>query len=161
MVDLSRRRQADARQIGLSRAARTKKLSRRSKLFCQARAVSARRSTAPCSMARSYEPVARFFDEMMALGLDGITVSPGYASRACARPVSTSPNRERTKIALFRDILSRGNGGKKWAFTQSGHLFHSISSRATRPMPARRGRCRKHAMCSAGKSPVICSAKAM
>jgi hopanoid biosynthesis associated radical SAM protein HpnH len=72
-----------------------------------------------CTLFHGAEPerVAKFFDEMMAMGLDGITVSPGYAYER-APDQEHFLNRERTK-KLFRDILARGNGGKKWAFTQS------------------------------------------
>ena len=49
------------------------------------------------------------------MGLDGITVSPGYAYER-APDQQHFLNRERTK-EMFRDILARGNGGKKWDFT--------------------------------------------
>ncbi|MDE2579603.1 MAG: adenosyl-hopene transferase HpnH [Hyphomicrobiales bacterium] len=61
--------------------------------------------------------VAAFFDEAMALGVDGITVSPGYAYER-APDQQHFLNRNKTR-QLFRDILKRGNGGKKWAFNQS------------------------------------------
>ena len=63
------------------------------------------------------ERVARFFDEMKALGVDGVTVSPGYAYER-APDQEHFLNRTRTK-QLFRDILARGKGGKAWSFTQS------------------------------------------
>ena len=63
------------------------------------------------------ERVARFFDEMNALGVDGVTVSPGYAYER-APDQEHFLNRTRTK-QLFRDILKRGRGGKDWSFTQS------------------------------------------
>jgi hopanoid biosynthesis associated radical SAM protein HpnH len=61
--------------------------------------------------------VADFFDDMKTLGLDGITVSPGYAYER-APDQQHFLNRTRTK-ELFRDILGRGNGGRKWPFSQS------------------------------------------
>jgi len=61
--------------------------------------------------------VADFFDTVMALGVDGITVSPGYAYER-APDQQHFLNRERTK-GLFREILRRGRGGKKWSFSQS------------------------------------------
>ncbi len=61
--------------------------------------------------------VADFFDDMKALGLDGITVSPGYAYER-APDQQHFLNRTRTK-QLFRDILGRGRGGRKWPFSQS------------------------------------------
>ena len=63
------------------------------------------------------EQVAAFFDTAMAMGIDGITVSPGYAYER-APDQQHFLNRDRTKN-LFRDIFRRGQGGKKWAFSQS------------------------------------------
>ncbi len=63
------------------------------------------------------EQVAAFFDTVMAMGVDGITVSPGYAYER-APDQQHFLNRDRTKN-LFRDIFRRGQGGKKWAFSQS------------------------------------------
>ena len=84
-----------------------------------------------CTLFHGAEPerVAKFFDEMMAMGLDGITVSPGYA---CERAPDQEHflNRERTK-KLFRDILARGNGGKKWAFTQSDLFLDFLAGNQT------------------------------
>jgi hopanoid biosynthesis associated radical SAM protein HpnH len=60
---------------------------------------------------------AEFFDTVTVLGLDGITVSPGYAYER-APDQNGFLNRTKTK-ELFRGILSRGNGGKKWPFSQS------------------------------------------
>jgi len=79
------------------------------------------------------ERTARFFDEMMAMGLDGITVSPGYAYER-APDQQHFLNRERTK-KMFREILSRGRGGKNWDFTNSPCSW--TSWRATRLMNAR------------------------
>ena len=67
------------------------------------------------------ERVARFFDTVTAMGLDGITVSPGYAYER-APDQAHFLNRRRTK-ELFRDIFRRdpqGKGGKSWSFNQSG-----------------------------------------
>jgi hopanoid biosynthesis associated radical SAM protein HpnH len=64
------------------------------------------------------EQVARFFDEMTALGIDGITVSPGYSYER-APDQNGFLNRTKTKT-LFREIFKRGRGGKAWSFTQSG-----------------------------------------
>jgi hopanoid biosynthesis associated radical SAM protein HpnH len=61
--------------------------------------------------------VAGFFDDMKALGLDGITVSPGYAYER-APDQQHFLNRTKTK-ELFRGILARGDGGRKWPFSQS------------------------------------------
>ncbi len=63
------------------------------------------------------ERVADFFDEMKAVGVDGVTISPGYAYER-APDQAHFLNRTRTK-QLFRDIFKRGDGGKAWSFTQS------------------------------------------
>jgi hopanoid biosynthesis associated radical SAM protein HpnH len=61
--------------------------------------------------------VADFLDEMKKVGVDGVTISPGYAYER-APDQEHFLNRTRTK-QLFRDILARGRGGKEWSFTQS------------------------------------------
>jgi hopanoid biosynthesis associated radical SAM protein HpnH len=64
------------------------------------------------------ERVANFLDEMKAIGVDGVTISPGYAYER-APDQEHFLNRTRTK-QLFRDIFKRGaNGSKTWSFTQS------------------------------------------
>ncbi|MGH6995498.1 MAG: adenosyl-hopene transferase HpnH [Stellaceae bacterium] len=63
------------------------------------------------------ERVARFFDTMMEAGLDGITVSPGYAYER-APDQAHFLNRRKTK-ELFRGIF-RAKNGTKWSFSQSG-----------------------------------------
>ncbi|GAC1347613.1 MAG: adenosyl-hopene transferase HpnH [Acetobacteraceae bacterium] len=68
------------------------------------------------------ERVARFFDEVMAMGVDGIMTSPGYAYER-APDQAHFLSRQKTK-QLFRDILQRGRG-KGWKFTQSP-LFMSF-----------------------------------
>ncbi len=68
------------------------------------------------------ERVAAFFDEAMALGVDGIMTSPGYAYER-APDQAHFLSRQKTK-QLFRDILKRGRG-KGWKFTQSP-LFMSF-----------------------------------
>ena len=62
------------------------------------------------------EKIADFFSEAMAAGIDGITVSPGYAYER-APDQAHFLNRQRTK-QLFRDIFRRGEG-RKWQFSQS------------------------------------------
>ena len=63
------------------------------------------------------EQVAAFLDEMKAIGLDGTTISPGYAYER-APDQEHFLNRTKTK-QLFRDIFALGNKGRKWSFTQS------------------------------------------
>jgi hopanoid biosynthesis associated radical SAM protein HpnH len=63
------------------------------------------------------EQVAAFFDAVTELGVDAITVSPGYAYEH-APDQQHFLNRLRTKT-LFRDIFRRGRGGRAWSFSQS------------------------------------------
>jgi len=73
-----------------------------------------------CTLFNNAEPerVARFFDDIAAIGIDGMTVSPGYAYER-APDQAHFLTRTRTK-ELFRDILRRGRGGRAWSFSQSG-----------------------------------------
>jgi hopanoid biosynthesis associated radical SAM protein HpnH len=66
------------------------------------------------------ERVARFFDAVTELGVDGITVSPGYAYER-APDQAHFLSRRRTK-ELFREIFRRERkaAGKRWSFNQSG-----------------------------------------
>ncbi|HEY1707549.1 MAG TPA: adenosyl-hopene transferase HpnH [Rhizomicrobium sp.] len=84
-----------------------------------------------CTLFNDADPerTAKFFDEMMAMGVDGITVSPGYAYER-APDQEHFLNRERTK-RLFRDILGRGNGGKNWSFTQSPLFLDFLAGNRT------------------------------
>jgi hopanoid biosynthesis associated radical SAM protein HpnH len=72
-----------------------------------------------CTLFDGAQPdrVAQFFDDVMASGVDGITVSPGYAYER-APDQAHFLNRRKTK-ELFRDIFKRGNGAKRWSFSQS------------------------------------------
>jgi hopanoid biosynthesis associated radical SAM protein HpnH len=73
-----------------------------------------------CTLFNDADPerVARFFDSVAGLGVDGITVSPGYAYER-APDQQHFLRRAQTKT-LFRDIFRRGRGGKAWSFSQSG-----------------------------------------
>jgi hopanoid biosynthesis associated radical SAM protein HpnH len=73
--------------------------------------------------------VAAFFDSVTALGVDGITVSPGYAYER-APDQEHFLNRSATK-QLFRDIFRRGHGGRKWAFNQSGMFLDFLAGNQT------------------------------
>ncbi len=66
----------------------------------------------------SPERAAKFFDYVMTLGVEGITVSPGYAYERAPDQVHFL-NRQQTKN-LFRDIFRFGKeNGRKWVFNQS------------------------------------------
>jgi hopanoid biosynthesis associated radical SAM protein HpnH len=62
------------------------------------------------------EDVARFFDFVTELGVEGITVSPGYSYEMAPRH-DVFLGRTQSK-ELFREIFKRGEG-KKWPFTDS------------------------------------------
>jgi len=77
-----------------------------------------------CTLFDGAEPerVGKFFDDVMAMGVDGIMTSPGYAYER-APDQAHFLSRQKTK-RLFRDILTYGKG-KNWKFTQSP-LFMSF-----------------------------------
>jgi len=75
------------------------------------------------------ERTAVFFDTVKALGVDGITVSPGYAYER-APDQQHFLNRAKTK-QLFRDILKRGRGGRNWSFSQSGLFLDFLAGNQT------------------------------
>lgn len=72
-----------------------------------------------CTLFNNVDPdeVATFFEEVKEIGVDAMTVSPGYAYER-APDQQHFLNREKTK-QLFRDILRRGKG-RNWSFSQSG-----------------------------------------
>jgi len=72
-----------------------------------------------CTLFDNADPerVARFFDTVKGLGIDGITVSPGYAYER-APDQEHFLNRARTK-QLFRDIFRKGGSANDWSFNQS------------------------------------------
>ncbi|HUH83940.1 MAG TPA: adenosyl-hopene transferase HpnH [Stellaceae bacterium] len=71
-----------------------------------------------CTLFDGAEPerVARFFDDVMNIGVDGITVSPGYAYER-APDQAHFINRRKTK-ELFRGIF-RAKNGVKWSLNHS------------------------------------------
>ena len=78
------------------------------------------------------EKVAAFFDEVTAMGIDGISVSPGYAYER-APDQQHFLNRRRTK-ELFRGIFARerkGTSKKKWAFNQSSMFLDFLAGNQT------------------------------
>jgi hopanoid biosynthesis associated radical SAM protein HpnH len=77
------------------------------------------RVTINCTFFNGADParIADFFDTVTELGVDGITVSPGYSYER-APDQKHFLHRSATK-ELFRAIFKRGNGARKWAFNQS------------------------------------------
>ena len=84
-----------------------------------------------CTLFNDAAPdrVAAFFDTVKGLGVDGITVSPGYAYER-APEQQHFLTRTATK-QLFRDILARGDGGKRWAFSQSSLFLDFLAGNQT------------------------------
>jgi hopanoid biosynthesis associated radical SAM protein HpnH len=71
-----------------------------------------------CTLFDGTDPdrVAKFFDSVTALGVDGIMTSPGYAYER-APDTQHFLSRQKTKN-MYRDIFRKGKG-KGWKFTQS------------------------------------------
>jgi hopanoid biosynthesis associated radical SAM protein HpnH len=74
------------------------------------------------------ERVASFFDDVMAMGVDGISLSPGYAYER-APDQQHFLNRRRTK-ELFRGIFAR-QGKRKWVFNQSSMFLDFLAGNQT------------------------------
>jgi hopanoid biosynthesis associated radical SAM protein HpnH len=72
---------------------------------------------------------AEFFDQVMSMGVDGITVSPGYAYER-APDQQHFLHRDRTK-QLFRDIFRHGRGGRNWQFSQSSLFLDFLAGNQT------------------------------
>jgi hopanoid biosynthesis associated radical SAM protein HpnH len=78
------------------------------------------------------DKVAAFFDDVMAMGVDGISVSPGYAYER-APDQKHFLNRSKTK-ELFRGIFRRQGQGtwkKKWSFNQSSMFLDFLAGNQT------------------------------
>ncbi len=89
------------------------------------------RVTINCTFFNNADPesVAAFFDSVTDMGVDAITVSPGYAYER-APDQQHFLNRTATK-ELFRDVFRRGQGGKRWAFNQSGLFLDFLAGNQT------------------------------
>jgi isopentenyl-diphosphate delta-isomerase type 1 len=98
--------------------------------------------------------VAEFLDEAMALGIEGIMVSPGYSYERAPRQ-DVFLERSASK-QLFREIFKRGRRGRarsRWPSITRG--FSWIFSPATRATNARLG-VHPPTIFSAGNGPAIC-----
>ncbi|MGF1483593.1 MAG: adenosyl-hopene transferase HpnH [Opitutales bacterium] len=86
------------------------------------------RVTVNCTLFNGEDPeeVAEFFDFAMELGVEGITISPGFSyERAPRQDVFLS--RRETK-QLFRDIFKRGkNRKRRWIFNQSSMFLDFLA----------------------------------
>jgi hopanoid biosynthesis associated radical SAM protein HpnH len=89
------------------------------------------RVTINCTFFNDADPerVANFFDTVTALGVDGITMSPGYAYER-APDQKHFLNRSKTK-EIFRDVFRRGKGGRRWDFAQSGMFLDFLAGNQT------------------------------
>ncbi len=83
-----------------------------------------------CTLFDTAQParVASFFDEVMAMRVDGISVSPGYAYER-APDQQHFLNRRKTK-ELFRGVFAR-QGKRKWAFNQSSMFLDFLAGNQT------------------------------
>ena len=83
-----------------------------------------------CTLFDTAQPerVASFFDEVMGMGVDGISVSPGYAYER-APDQQHFLNRRKTK-ELFRGVFAR-QGKRKWAFNQSSMFLDFLAGNQT------------------------------
>jgi len=89
------------------------------------------RVTINCTLFSDAEPqrVASFFERVSKLGIEGITVSPGYAYE---RAPDQQHFLNRTKVkTLFRDIFRLGRGGKAWPFFQSTLFLDFLAGNRT------------------------------
>ena len=94
--------------------------------------------------------VLRYRDE---LGIEGITVSPGYSYQHAPRQ-DVFLGRSASK-QLFREIFRRAAAGGHRAGRSTTRRCSWIFSRATRPISARPGAIRP-TTCSAGSGPATC-----
>ncbi len=70
------------------------------------------------------QKVAEFLDQVKALGVDGVTISPGYAYER-APDTEHFLNRRNTKL-LFREVFQLGRG-RGWNFTQSSMFLDFLA----------------------------------
>ena len=101
------------------------------------------------------ERMAKFFDDVTAMGVDAIMVSPGYAyERAPDQQHFLNRSARPRSCSAASSRAARARGGR-WAIRRCS----STSSPATRPTTARPGATRR-ATSSAGSGPATCWAKA-
>jgi hopanoid biosynthesis associated radical SAM protein HpnH len=88
------------------------------------------RVTVNCTLfqGENAEEVGHFMDAMMALGIEGVTISPGYSyERAPRQDVFL---KKQGAKQLFRDIFTLGHG-KKWRFNQSSLYLDFLAGNQT------------------------------
>ncbi|HEX8757802.1 MAG TPA: adenosyl-hopene transferase HpnH, partial [Steroidobacteraceae bacterium] len=90
------------------------------------------RCTVNCTLFQNEKPdeVADFFDMAQSLGVEGITVSPGYSYQHAPRQ-DVFLGRDASK-QLFREIFKRGRArGAKWPFNQSSLFLDFLAGNQT------------------------------
>ncbi|EQD79827.1 radical SAM family protein, partial [mine drainage metagenome] len=90
------------------------------------------RVTINCTLFNQEQPaeVAKFFDYAMSLGIEGITVSPGYSYQHAPRN-DVFLGRSQSKH-LFREVFKLGKQRKsKWVFNQSSMFLDFIAGNRT------------------------------
>ncbi len=90
------------------------------------------RVTVNCTLFQGEDPqeVADFFDYAMTLGIEGITVSPGYSYEKAPRQDVFMPRRQSKE--LFRDIFREAKQRKsKWTFNQSDLFLDFLAGNQT------------------------------
>jgi len=90
------------------------------------------RVTINCTLFSGADPdeVADFFDTAMALGIEGITVSPGYSYQHAPRQ-DVFLGRSASK-RLFREIFKRRRGRAcRWSFNHSGLFLDFLAGNQT------------------------------
>ncbi len=74
------------------------------------------------------EEIAEFMDTAMQLGVEGVTISPGYSYERAPRQDVFLKRKESKQ--LFRDIFTLGKG-KKWRFNQSSLYLDFLAGNQT------------------------------
>ena len=90
------------------------------------------RVTINCTLFQKEDPkeVADFFDFAMGLGVEGITISPGYSYEHAPRQDVFLPRTQSKQ--LFRDIFKQGKKrGRKWVFNQSSLYLDFLAGNQT------------------------------
>jgi len=90
------------------------------------------RVTVNCTLFSGADPdeVADFFDTAMGLGIEGITVSPGYSYQHAPRQ-DVFLGRSASK-RLFREIFKRRRGrASRWSFNHSGLFLDFLAGNQT------------------------------
>jgi hopanoid biosynthesis associated radical SAM protein HpnH len=88
------------------------------------------RVTVNCTLfqGEGADEIAGFMDDMMALGVEGVTIAPGYSYERAPRQ-DVFLKRTQSK-QLFRDLFKLGRG-KKWQFNQSSLYLNFLAGNET------------------------------